>query len=1786
VYDNNQPVVIKSDKTVKVRIEGKLLPEKEGIRFAVVSESNGVYPVGSVVTRHVDENDPTSPMYYEFDAQYFNAVLFGVPNGTAYEEVVESPAPEVEPEVEPTEEPAVEPTPAPTEEPVEEEPAPYEHTISASANGRLFEVSGLLPADASLQVVVIPQESAEKIYAVQTGDTSATKTVYVYDVSILSGGEKFDLEAFGESVSVKISNLEADQITNIIHVKIDVADENGQLDAAALNIAETTHVSSEAVAEATESGEAFFDLGSLSLILEATGGSGEESDKQGDNSGDGPVYPPNASLEEKMRIFAEYYYGASATEPQPTLTVFNLSNPTDGIHAGDSMSFQLGFKFSGARVYDGGGFDVDPALFSQYDNVRITFHMPAGLTANFTSGSYAGQFVATPRADGGIDYSYPADPTNNPISMGSGDHSLSFTVYVQGNGTNTAIHDYNLADYLEIKYDINVPLYRDKNTPSGTYWQRHDITETQSGQNFTTVPADGTWGASKVATGNPVNINNLHVGDKVNLTWQIDVGLLNADGTVKGNTTDYTTVGGNPRTGVVPVNTAKLTESFFADGALTSKYTKVDGTEVSVNPDKVTIVKQGSSAEPMDITSRVLGTSVDPIELTGDLSLNKAGNVDSTGDGTANQPVDTATKYTVTATYTVTKAMVADFSENGNYTLSAENSAKTEITFVNLPNRTDESNVGPIKDEQPLPFQKPAILTVSKQLTDYTGTVATYDDRYGAITYQLKSKNGDEFFVYDKGTDGKYTARSSTQASSYDLPKGTYYLPFGIEYELSEVTTGFSGNMVQMPFSDGTYTLVKTPGQNEAWKAVFQNRETKGFITINKKDDLGVNLNGPKFTLTPVNADGSAIAGAEPIVLEVSANGTVSSGALPYGYYKLEETYCPNGYTKVATASETIKPVSGSSTTGSYTWGDVFQINDDNHSYVFNAVNRKTNAQLNLNVYVGIAEATVTNKATANYGATVKLERKIDGGSWGPVDDAKDANGAAVDLNNYSVYQWQTAVTLPAYDDDGNVYTYRFTETIPANYYDPERVYTGTAANGNNGGNAQTIVKEFKLAELGEDGQYHAKDLTTIEMVNRKLVRTDLTKNTYDVNANGTTTNKSKDWTMYLYSYTKSDHSDLALVTSTTKQVNSTPDKTTGRNWHYLPLYQPVTNADGTTTVTRVYYAVREDAMDPYVLDQTATGNCFDATVNNTKYTFVTVDTDASGDSGMFTAENLPAMSKKLFNVTTLTPIRIWKRDYYTNRPLADVQVKIEVKNGNNWVDAVVYNADGTKWTNGGTTPTNIVTTSSGNAAAVYVKRPGDYRFTEIDSSVPAGYHYVRTDLANYWKDNTTNYPNQDDLNLNSLQLFSNRTTQKYLTVTIYNAKQPEVRISKVDSVTPATTLNDKGITFKVYTKNDDGTYSPVMNGTSQLTINAQGGSVSTGVILEANKDYYFVEDTTNLPAGYINPNTDNADIQALYKALGSDYSYATIGGQTVLVIKGHVTDGTRADRPNSNTINYCLFTFKNIPNVGGVKVVKKIDGKNANVTGFPIVVKNSAGEVVATQTTGTKTGDSAYTATITGLPVYDSNGNKITYTIDEGELTGNLAKYYQASAAQTTTLVANQVITTVNGASNGAALVVENKTPVKLDVNKVYQNTWMMAHNGFALPMPGATIALYKKGADDTAWTYVGTATTDASGTAEFTGIEREYDYAAVEQASGMSSMFPYQNGAWKDFLPDPAPATLTDTQLAAYNVLTVDSAKLTALDSNGSYTIGTTVTGGSTSVTKLVNANHWVLRYHQVAG
>ena len=362
-------------------------------------------------------------------------------------------------------------------------------------------------------------------------------------------------------------------------------------------------------------------------------------------------------------------------------------------------------------------------------------------------------------------------------------------------------------------------------------------------------------------------------------------------------------------------------------------------------------------------------------------------------------------------------------------------------------------------------------------------------------------------------------------------------------------------------------------------------------------------------------------------------------------------------------------------------------------------------------------------------------------------------------------------------------------------------------------------------------------------------------------------------------------------------------------------------------------------------------------------------------------------------------------------------------------------------------------------------------------------------------------------------------------------------------------------------------------------------------VILDAGDsangiDYYFVEDTTNLPAGYLNPNTDSADVQALYKGLGADYVYTTVDGQTVLAIKGTVKNMAKAGSPSSSTPNRVVFTFKNIPNTGSMIVHKTIDGKASTISGFPVVVLKPDGTQACDPVNTGKVGNtgSTDTATISGLPVFDAAGNKITYTVTEGDIATLFNNaYYQASAPQTTTLVVGQTISTVNGATGEGAvqLKIENKTYVKLDAKKVYQNTWMMMTGaGIAWPQAGAKLALYYKDTDGS-WKYTGkTETSNGSGFVEFDLIEREYDYAVVE-LSAPENTYPYNNGTWLDF-PEleqgEAPATISASEISHYNYQTVSSSTLEGLSANATYTFGQTGTGESATINPLINANHWV--------
>ena len=137
-----------------------------------------------------------------------------------------------------------------------------EKTLSAEAGEQTVTVSGLLPADAELMVAAVPAETAAAIYEKQTGEkVDASQCLFAYDVYIKSGESKYDLAAFGESITVSVSNVaSAEESLDVLHLKVDVTDEAGVLDETKLNSLTTEEVENELLSASSADGAVTFGL--------------------------------------------------------------------------------------------------------------------------------------------------------------------------------------------------------------------------------------------------------------------------------------------------------------------------------------------------------------------------------------------------------------------------------------------------------------------------------------------------------------------------------------------------------------------------------------------------------------------------------------------------------------------------------------------------------------------------------------------------------------------------------------------------------------------------------------------------------------------------------------------------------------------------------------------------------------------------------------------------------------------------------------------------------------------------------------------------------------------------------------------------------------------------------------------------------------------------------------------------------------------------------------------------------------------------------------------------------------------------------------------------------------------------------------------------------------------------------------------------------------------------------------------------------------------------------------
>ena len=355
-----------------------------------------------------------------------------------------------------------------------------------------------------------------------------------------------------------------------------------------------------------------------------------------------------------------------------------------------------------------------------------------------------------------------------------------------------------------------------------------------------------------------------------------------------------------------------------------------------------------------------------------------------------------------------------------------------------------------------------------------------------------------------------------------------------------------------------------------------------------------------------------------------------------------------------------------------------------------------------------------------------------------------------------------------------------------------------------------------------------------------------------------------------------------------------------------------------------------------------------------------------------------------------------------------------------------------------------------------------------------------------------------------------------------------------------------------VYTKDDSGNYVPYPNATSPVVFDLTSSATATKSLPAGT--YYVTEST--VPSGYLNPNSSAAcaEYNRLFPATPNTYFYDAASGKTFTKVTASGTENTS-------------YTFHNIPMNGSVNIKKRVDGAEASIAGFSVYLYNGNTQVG----NGVKTNANGV-ASFTNVPIYDANGNKITYTVREGGPaswtggeTGNLgSKYYKVGDGQTFQLEPGS---TVTKDTDGKTLYVDNATYIKVSATKYQQDGWQWSHGGMRFPMDGVTIGLYRRVAGSTNWTKVAEGTTANGGQISFDKLPRAdangvaYEYAMVELASNSNEYFPY-DGSFKDYPASPA-NVLTD--LSNYNALVLNSTSI--VTSRTEYVLG-----------EMTNSNHWV--------
>ena len=493
--------------------------------------------------------------------------------------------------------------------------------------------------------------------------------------------------------------------------------------------------------------------------------------------------------------------------------------------------------------------------------------------------------------------------------------------------------------------------------------------------------------------------------------------------------------------------------------------------------------------------------------------------------------------------------------------------------------------------------------------------------------------------------------------------------------------------------------------------------------------------------------------------------------------------------------------------------------------------------------------------------------------------------------------------------------------------------------------------------------------------------------------------------------------------------------------------------------------------------------------------------------AGPFTAETTEQITSTTYNVEQKVVVIVKKADVVT--------------------DALLANASFTL--NGSTI------TITNKDAGVRSQLPAGTTYTLHETTAPAGYELTAADQTVDLTGITAVY----DVEHNTIVYKKGNTTLTDEDLTYIMKDKPYVKVKVTKQLTGIDqAVSDYNASFTVYKKNSDGTFSEyhLPGTTAAITITANSGEIS----LPSGTDYYLHEnaDTTVVldPDEYYSKYTGGE-----YDSASQQYYFGpyTVPEKTTSTVEPVVLNGT--NKINNIQSYTSLKVTKVIVDKDGNPITDTEGSKNVTMTvkvlkdGNLVDAKDNKGNTVAAHTTGD---DGSYT--FTNLPVYDSDGNKITYVVVEsyGATDPRQSIYYPVpveggTAGQASTQLTENAV---------AEVTIKNAKYLSITATKIYYEVWEQSLTGLTYLMPGATIALYRRATGTPGnWERVGEQqTTDASGSTTFGQLLNGYDYRVVEvtvPAGYISDHMEPSQGAY--ISSGTAPATMTDAEMAAtYNV------------------------------------------------